>query len=81
MFFYGIPLWTEKIIINSVLVLNVGSVEKCTSALKFVVQCNKVGSVEKIIRRGRSSVLGTWLIYTHAHRNGGTYASYRFQVL
>ena len=28
MFFYGIPLWTEKIIINSVLVLNVGSVEK-----------------------------------------------------
>ena len=28
MFFYGIPLWTEKIIINSVLVLNIGSVEK-----------------------------------------------------
>ena len=28
MFFYGIPLWTERIIINSVLVLNVGSVEK-----------------------------------------------------
>ena len=77
MFFYGIPLWTENIIINSVLVLNVGSVEKNNiiinsvlvlkmhlCALKFVVQCNKVGSVEKIIRWERGSVLCTRLIYT-----------------
>ena len=75
MFFYGIPLWTERIIINSVLALNM---HLC--ALKFIVQCNKVGSVEKIIRRGRGSVLGTRLIYTHT-KMVEVYASCRFQVL
>ena len=47
-------------------------VEYChLCALKFIVQCNKVGSVEKLkIRKGSGSVLGTRLIHTYARLGG-----------